>query len=414
MLSNLLKTYPTLVVLDESHYIKNFDGGARAEMATKLAPLAKRRMILTGTPAPHSLLDLWNQFAFLWPTQVNELLGTRVTFQTRIEQGHDSPGALGRRLQPFFHRTTQAELQLPAPQSHFVKISSEKVPQNQTRILRLLEARLKSEIRKMEEVRSNQELVMRWRKARIIRLLQAASNPGLLTTTLSWLGNDLCDFETGDLSSEIEKFARGELLSGKISWTVEKAKEIIAEGKKVVIWTWWVENLQLLVNLFSGYSPLVVYGDIKPFQEDWDDKEEISREKNISEFLNDPNRMLLLANPAACAESISLHRECHDAIYLDRTYNCGQFLQSMNRIHRVGLPPNAITRYWIPYLDCAIERSVNQRLTKRQETLYQFLNDSTAILGFDEDDQAEIADTNDEIGSAFLSLTTELQNSPPT
>ena len=45
--------------------------------------------------------------------------------------------------------------------------------------------------------------------------------------------------------------------------------------------------------------------------------------------------MVLVANPAAAAESISLHEHCNHALYLDRTYNAGQFLQSQDRIHRL-------------------------------------------------------------------------------
>ena len=45
--------------------------------------------------------------------------------------------------------------------------------------------------------------------------------------------------------------------------------------------------------------------------------------------------MVFVANPAAAAESISLHEVCDHAIYIDRTYNAGQFMQSRDRIHRL-------------------------------------------------------------------------------
>jgi len=46
---------------------------------------------------------------------------------------------------------------------------------------------------------------------------------------------------------------------------------------------------------------------------------------------------LLVTNPASTSESVSLHQSCHNAIYLDRTYDCALFLQSIDRIHRLGL-----------------------------------------------------------------------------
>ena len=45
---------------------------------------------------------------------------------------------------------------------------------------------------------------------------------------------------------------------------------------------------------------------------------------------------VLIANPAAFAESVSLHKTCKHAIYYDLSYNCAQFLQSLDRTHRVG------------------------------------------------------------------------------
>ena len=93
---------------------------------------------------------------------------------------------------------------------------------------------------------------------------------------------------------------------------------------------------------------------------------------------------MLTAKPAACAEAISLNRECHNAIYVDRTFNCGQFLQSMNRIHRIGLPVGVQTVYWLPILDCAIERSVNTRLSLRQRIMYDFLGDDAPVIDMDE------------------------------
>ena len=55
-----------------------------------------------------------------------------------------------------------------------------------------------------------------------------------------------------------------------------------------------------------------------------------SREENIRRFKEDPECMVLVANPAAAAESISLHKHCNYALYLDRTYNAGHFNTRQN------------------------------------------------------------------------------------
>ena len=45
---------------------------------------------------------------------------------------------------------------------------------------------------------------------------------------------------------------------------------------------------------------------------------------------------ILIANPKKGGEGISLHYECSNAIYIDRSYDAGKYLQSRDRIHRVG------------------------------------------------------------------------------
>jgi SNF2 family DNA or RNA helicase len=60
---SLRRSWP-LVIADESHRLKQ-PSGAISRYAGKLGLVAGRRIGLTGTPAPHSVLDLWAQFRFL-------------------------------------------------------------------------------------------------------------------------------------------------------------------------------------------------------------------------------------------------------------------------------------------------------------------------------------------------------------
>lgn len=55
-----------VVVCDESHRIKA-PGGKASQFASSLTALSKRRLTLTGTPMPHSPLDIYAQFRFLDP-----------------------------------------------------------------------------------------------------------------------------------------------------------------------------------------------------------------------------------------------------------------------------------------------------------------------------------------------------------
>ena len=406
MLREQLRASPTLLVLDESHYIKNFEIGARGAAALELAPYAARRLILSGTPAPHSLLDLYPQFAFLWPSAKEELIGTPQQYLTQLSRSSKPAADLRTSLEPFFHRTSQSELGLSEPLTHTVRIPLSAIPSGQARIISLLENKLAVEARSLP-TEMDRELLSKWRKARIVRLLQAASNPSLLSSAEDLPRDPRTDFNLSELSSHVTKFREGTVQAAKIEWSVKKASELIAAGKKVLMWTWWVSNIHLLADVLQEFNPLLLYGQIKPY-EDFEDTLEISRERNIREFKTRDDRPLLIANPSACAESISLHQVCHDAIYVDRTYNCGQFLQSLNRIHRIGLPEGVTTEYWIPVVECAVERSVDRRLQQRQRTLFDFLGDDASVLGVDWQEDTVSVDSDDETQAAFQDLLTEL------
>jgi hypothetical protein len=67
-IAHYLKTENCTLILDESHRIKN-PGTVTTKAALKLAPMAVRRLALTGTPTANSPADLWTQFKFLQPNR---------------------------------------------------------------------------------------------------------------------------------------------------------------------------------------------------------------------------------------------------------------------------------------------------------------------------------------------------------
>ena len=83
---------------------------------------------------------------------------------------------------------------------------------------------------------------------------------------------------------------------------------------------------------------------------------------------------MLIANPAACAESISLHEVCHDAIYLDRSFNCGQFIQSMDRIDRISKKPKQ-ANYYILIAKNTIDETIDARLEEKFSAMKSVLED---------------------------------------
>ena len=93
----------------------------------------------------------------------------------------------------------------------------------------------------------------------------------------------------------------------------------------MIVWTSFVENIRSLAKRFNKYQPVVIYGEM----------DNVSRDKSIRAFRGDPETRLLIANPAAAREGLTL-TEANIAIYLDRTFNLVDYLQSQDRIHRIS------------------------------------------------------------------------------
>ena len=104
-----------LVILDESHYIKN----TRSKAAQTAGSLnARHRLCLSGTPLENHLGELWSQFHFLLPG----LLGDEKTFNTQFRhpiERQDDPVRrmlLNRRIKPFLLRRTKDHVAKELPE----------------------------------------------------------------------------------------------------------------------------------------------------------------------------------------------------------------------------------------------------------------------------------------------------------
>jgi superfamily II DNA or RNA helicase len=95
-----------LVILDESHYIKNTRSKA-AQSASLLR--ARHRLCLSGTPLENHLGELWSQFHFLLPGLLGDEKTFNSSFRHPIERQDDPQRRmlLNRRIKPFLVRRTK-------------------------------------------------------------------------------------------------------------------------------------------------------------------------------------------------------------------------------------------------------------------------------------------------------------------
>lgn len=385
-LTYFLKKHRVMVILDEAHKIKNTKGGIISQSIMALAENCKSRVVLTGTPAPNGYEDLYNLFKFIWPTK--SIIKYHIGQLRDMSKTVDDPrvDSLLDAISPYFIRIKKGDLGIPPAINH-PPVQVEMKP-SQRKIYDFIEKQYISDIAKSKDSQVKSELI----KARMIRLMQAATNPALLAQPLKDFAKiEDVDFDgvqdDSEMLREILKYSTNEIPA-----KYEKAKEIIeriiSEGGKVIVWACYIKNIELLKEYLedNGISVRTLYGATPIAGDDISEEDEeysLTREAIVKEF-HDPNSSfkVIIANPFAVSESISLHKACHNAIYLERSFNAAHFLQSKDRIHRYGLKEGIETHYYYLVSNDSVDGTVHQRLIDKERRLMEII-ESMPIPLFD-------------------------------
>lgn len=357
----------THVILDEAHRMKRGWEGAWGTTCLNLAYTARRRDILTGTPAPNHPTDLEALLDFLWPSQGHRLLPAAA-------RSNDPPPHVSQvisdRIEPLFVRTQKSELGLPNPVITPVRVPLEGIQQE------IYDALLDRYSGEFELTRRDRVGLAQMGEI-VMYLLEAATNPALLVTGSSQYEPD--EFQHPPLPLRDDARLRDLLENYPEYETPRKFTELAARvkknaelGRKTLVWTNFVANILSLERLLKRYKPALIYGGVPTGRSDGTGR---TRDTELSRFRHDPECKVLLANPAATAEGVSLHDVCHDAIYLERTFNAGQYLQSLDRIHRLGLPDDQETRITFLLTESTIDEVVHTRIRDKAERLGRLLDD---------------------------------------
>ena len=301
-LKALMSIRKMALVLDESHAVKNPDT-VTARTILGLRDSARKRIIITGTPVANRPLDLWAQYYFL---DGGQLLGTSFDdFRKRY-----APDYTGNRLQSQEDRFAELRhvvnansvrrmkddvLELPEKTFVDIPVSMEK---RQQAMYDQLRKELRLTVMNMDgeaEIDEANDLFKR-----LLRLVQVASNPRLVDPSYD---------------ATPAKFVALDTL----------VRQIADRGEKVIVWSSFVDNVRSLRRRYADLGAVVIYGSVS-----MDDRRRVVRR-----FMDDAETRVLVANPAAAREGLTL-TSANNAVYLDRSFNMVDYLQSQDRIHRIS------------------------------------------------------------------------------
>lgn len=330
VLKGVAGSQKTVLAVDESFNVKNKEAG-RSVAVRELRRSCVKGFVLCGTPAPNSSVDVIHQFdvaddgyafaGFVTPKDEKELL-------ERVSERIEGRGAFIRRLK---------EDVLPfLPEKNF-EVLSVNMTGRQAALYEDARNKLEISLKSMDNAMFKRRLTTYFQQR--AALLQICACP-----------------EAVDPSFSDE--------SAKLIALDELVKKLVGtEGKKLIIWSFYVASLQNIFYRYKAYSPVLLDGSSTASE----------RAEAVHRFQNDPNVRICVANPAAAGAGITLHA-ASDAVYVSFSNQAAHFLQSVDRIHRRGQTASSVD-YHLLVCRGTIEETEVQRLRAKELSQHELLGD---------------------------------------
>ncbi len=301
-----LKTRRVAVICDEAQKLKNPD----SELFRAFSQLREgfaRRVILTGTPIANRPYDIWGLVYFLdgGLTLGRDYRQFKEDFDISPSLAHDprmrerfeaALSGLFARIQKFTVRETKqsARIVLPDKVVENIFVDPEEL---QEELYSVYRRDTRAAIEKHGTISFDDiDDILK----RLLRLVQVASNPKLVT--------DAYNREPGKLP-----ILRNLLF------------DAMAQGNKVIVWTSFVDNATWLGHQLRDLGSCVVHGRMSI-----DD-----RNAALARFKRDAGARVLVATPGSAKEGLTL-TAANVAIFFDRSFSLDDYLQAQDRIHRIS------------------------------------------------------------------------------
>ena len=299
----------TFVVFDEIHRIKKNES-QKYKSLTNIIRNTRYRVALTGTPMPNGYIDMFNMISLLHDEYTGSYFKMYEPYLKQDDNKYRKTGLqnfeLNKRLYPFYERINKKDLNVP--------------PAEKDNLIDVL-------TNKREREYYNDIIQAKYGAfENYIRLVEIGCVPFKI--------NDSSIVEkSSDINFNVDT---DNYLTSKLCKFLSIVKE---NNRKCVVWCNFIDTIRLVTILLNknGIKAKAIYGAT----------EQKDRDQIIDEFNYNNTLQVIVTNPATLAESVSLHKSCHDAHYLELGYNLYQYLQSRDRIHRLGLKETDKTNYYI-------------------------------------------------------------------
>lgn len=334
-----LITSKTMLILDESSYIKNHYA-KRTRRLTKLAVKARYRYILTGTPISQGLEDIYSQMTFLSP----KILGYNSFYafaRRHLEYSDKYPGMivsthntgyLAAKIAPYIYQVTKDEC-LDLPDKIF-----ERRTLRLTRQQRDAYAQAKDELLFSLDIADDDYIQWQYAIFQLFTVLQQIIS-GFWHRT---------DPETG--VKTLLEFPHDRLA------VLHQTLADIPPDAKVIIWVRYLYSLREIAASLD--DACLLYGDLS----------ESEREAELKRF-RCGNSRYLIATQGTGGHGLNL-TEATYAVYYQNGFKYADRIQSEDRMHRIG--QTVKPTYVDLVADGTIDNRIMQAIRDKGDTLASF------------------------------------------
>ncbi|HET6431990.1 DEAD/DEAH box helicase [Dyella sp.] len=288
-----------LIALDEAQQVKNPRTQARRAVLSLRAP---RCICLTGTPLENHLGELWSQVDLAVPGLLGDEGAFRRHYRGPIEKQRDEEcqARLNRRLAPFILRRTKSQ------------VASELPPKTEITRRVVLDGR-------QRELYESLRLSLADELRQVIAQRGIAHSGIVVLDALLKLRQVCCDPRLVKLEA-----ARGVRDSAKFELLMDMLPALLAEGRKVLLFSQFTEMLKLIANELDRrrISYVTLTGETR------------DRAEPVRQFQDGEVPLFLLSLKAG---GVGLNLTAADTvIHYDPWWNPAAEAQASDRAHRIG------------------------------------------------------------------------------
>lgn len=343
-LSEIVARERTLLCVDESQRVKNHQAKTFKALAS-IAPRCERRVLLSGTPTPKDVSDLWAQMKLLdggkrfgrsfykWLGTVAELGTDYSEFAVKRFIDGEVNEAIIRAQEIMLRRRKERVIDLPPKTFSLREIEmsgSQRERFDEIREGLMLRMRSTSGEQFVREITNILE--------EYLRAVQVASNPRLIDP--QWKGEPAKFLELDEIVNEVVR----------------------EQGQKIVVWTNYLGNIRELVDRYKDLGAAPFSGEVSA----------ADREATVRAFQNEEKPKILVAVPAAGGVGITL-TAAQTAVYIDKTWNAEHWMQSVDRIHRIGQKGTVNV---ISLLSSKVDEMIHWNLRRKEQGQANVLGDN--------------------------------------